>query len=527
MLIRPALLSLRVLSRSSVGEALRTLTLAVVTAMVTMAALRPGVAVAVPSDSDTAGFGAPNGYVVGPAIIADDVSAGSVLQPDGKIIIAGTCLGAINNDFCLVRYTAAGLIDTTFGTGGRVVTPIGIDNDTATAVALQRDGKIVVAGWCSSVGSRNFCLARFTASGALDPTFNGTGIVFTLTPGDDRRAYAVLVQHDGRIVAAGTCYGGGNLDFCLSRYNADGSLDTTFNATGRVSTPIGGADAVGTAITQQADGRLVVGGYCGVLDIDFCVARYNVDGTLDASFNGTGSALTSFGTTLDYVTSIALQPDGRILLAGRCASGLAGDVCLVRYTPSGSLDTTFNATGKLVSSIGTARNDRVNGMVLQPDGRIIVGGYCDRGFFEFCAARYHPDGTLDTSFSSGGSGVAGPGAMIRPVAARDDEATGVLLQADGKIVLTGHCYRVGASMYDFCAMRLVGGPQSYQNCKPDLDGDGVVLATTDALINMRVALGLTGDAVIGGITFPANATRKTWPLIRDYLVTQCGLSIAP
>ena len=172
--------------------------------------------------------------------------------------------------------------------------------------------------------------------------------------------------------------------------------------------------------------------------------------------------------------------------------------------------------GKVTTPIGNS-SDYATAVTLQPDGKVLLAGNCSNGAnYDFCAARYLPNGTLDSAWS-------GTGKVITPIGSSDDSARAMTLQPDGKVLLAGYCTN-GATI-GFCVARYDGGPFGYQNCKPDLDGDGSFLATTDALIYTRIALGITGPAVVNGITFPANATRNTWPLIRDYLVTQCGMSL--
>ena len=185
----------------------------------------------------------------------------------------------------------------------------------------------------------------------------------------------------------------------------------------------------------------------------------------------------------------------------------------------GDLDLTFGAgTGKVMTAIGTG-HDHGRAIALQPDGKIVVAGYCWNGSnYDFCLARYHSNGALDTSFGSNGT-------IISPIGSHGDEAYAIALQHDGKIVVAGNCSNGNDS--DFCLARYEGGPFGYRNCTMDIDGDGVVLATTDMLIGTRVALGMTGSAVINGISFASHATRKTWPDIRNYLVTQCGMTLAP
>ena len=148
---------------------------------------------------------------------------------------------------------------------------------------------------------------------------------------------------------------------------------------------------------------------------------------------------------------------------------------------------------------------------------MLLAGYCYNGTnYDFCAARFLPDSTLDTSWN-------GTGKVITAIGSGADSATAMTLQPDGKVLIAGQCHN--GSNSDFCVARYDGGPFGYRNCSLDIDGDGLVLATTDMLIGTRIALGITGPAVIGGITFAPNATRNSWPLIRDYLVTQCGMSL--
>jgi uncharacterized delta-60 repeat protein len=357
-----------------------------------------------------------------------------------------------------------GTLDASWGTlspagAGKVITPIGSDSDTATAIALQPDGKVLLAGFCLGT-TYDFCTARYTANGTLDTTWNSTGTVITPFGSSDDFAFAIALQPDGKVLLAGTCFNGTNNDFCVARYTANGTLDTTWNGTGKVITLVGSGDDIANVIALQPDGKVLLAGECkGASYYDFCVARYNTNGTLDTTWNSTGKVITPIGSSGDTAKAIALQPDGKVLLAGGCKGGTNNDFCTARYNTNGTLDTTWNSTGTVITPIGSS-DDFANGIALQPDGKVLLAGVCFNG-----------------------------------------------------------------TNNDFCAARYDGGPFGYQNCKPDLDGDGRNTATVDGLIYMRVMLGMTGSAVTNGISFPANATRNTWPLIRDYLVTQCGMSL--
>ena len=388
---------------------------------------------------------------------------------------------------------------------------------------MQPDGKIIVTGFCGSLTQNDFCLARYQANGSLDPSFGSNGTVTTAFPApSDDRGKTIALQPDGKIVVAGYCHNGSSSNFCLARYQANGSLDGGFGSGGTVITSIssGGDDA--RAIALQPDGKIVIAGACygGGTNWDFCLARYQASGTLDTSFKLTGTVISPIGSSWEYANAIALQPDGKIVVAGFCRGASNDDFCFARYHVNGTIDTTFGMGGTVISPIGSGI-DQAYALALQPDGKIVAAGYCMNGSgADFCLARYHSNGTLDTTF-----GLNGNGKVTTPIGSASDQAFAIALQPDGKIVAAGRCHN--GSDWDFCLARYEGGPFDYQNCKLDIDGDGAVLATTDMLIGTRVALGMTGPAVIRGVGFASHATRKTWPAIRNYLVSQCGMTLAP
>jgi uncharacterized delta-60 repeat protein len=459
-----------------------------------------------------------SGKIITPIGSSTDAANAIALQPDGKVLLAGTCVNGTNEDFCAARYYPDGTLDTTWNGTGKVLTPIGSSFDVATAIALQSDGKVLLAGYCYNGTNYNFCAARYNANGTLDSGWGSAGKVITISGGDEY-ALAIALQPDGKVLLAGSCGVSPNLDFCAARYNANGTLDTTWNSSGKVTTPIGlGAD-IAYAVALQPDGRVLLAGYCRgpvsdeFASDDFCVARYNANGTLDTTWNSTGKVIT-FVDIEDRATAIALQPDGKVLLAGYCSNGANFNFCAVRYNANGTLDATWNGTGKVITAVVGARE--VTATTLQPDGKVLLAGSCSNGTNnDFCAARYNANGTLDSTWGSAGK-------VITPIGTGADRATAIALQSDGKVLLAGTC--ANGTNSDFCAARYDGGPFLF-SCRPDLDGDGAFLATTDALIYTRVALGITGTAVVNGITFPVGATRNTWPLIREYLVTQCGMSL--
>jgi len=388
------------------------------------------------------------GGTVTTAIGADiDGARALVLQPDGKLVAAGFCFIGATFDFCLARYNPDGSLDPTFGVGGTVTTAIGTGFDVALALVLQPDGKLVAAGICFNGATFDFCLARYNPDGSLDPTFGVGGTVTTAIGADIDEALALVLQPDGKLVAAGICFNGATFDFCLARYNPGGSLDPTFGVGGTVTTAIGADIEEALALVLQPDGKLVAAGACFIgATEDFCLARYNPDGSLDPTFGVGGTVTTAIGTGLDAALALVLQPDGKLVAAGECVIGSTFNFCLVRYNPDGSLDPTFGVGGTVTTLIGAGGS--APALVLQPDGKLVAAGQCPIGATDdFCLARYNPDGSLDLTF--GGSGT-----VTTDISANDDRARALVLQPDGKLVAAGFCL-IGAAN-DFCLARYQG-----------------------------------------------------------------------
>lgn len=407
-----------------------TVTAAVLALLLTL----PGIAAAAPGDLDTS-FSV-DGKVL--TRFADDDQAYDVaVQPDGKIVSVGSSAdhSVLESRWALTRHNADGTWDSGFGDGGTVTTPINnMDPDLqwseANAVALQPDGRIVVAGY-SWRGWENCCwftVARYNSDGSLDDSFSGDGRYFADIAGPTE-ARDVAIDSSGRIVAAG--YTGGQV--AVLRLNTDGTPDTTFGGDGTVTTDPAGVQegGDGRALALQSDGKIVVGGEVGSTRFDFSLIRFNTNGSVDTSFDGDGIVRTDFG---DYesVEALAIQSDGKIVAAGGNS--------LARYNPNGSLDTGFDGDGKVVPA-GIGAWD----MTLQPaDGRIVLAGGGGSGS-DFAVQRYNPDGSQDTGFGTGGTATADFGG--------GDFARGVAVQPDGRIVAAGR----GGPDTGFALARFQGG----------------------------------------------------------------------
>src|SRR5262252_4490306 len=295
-------------------------------------------------------------------------------------------------------------LDTSFGTSGKVTTDFGGTGAAARTVAVQADGKILVAGLAVINGVVEFALSRYNGNGTIDTSFGTGGKVTTAFdfPGNFDRVFTIVQQPDGKFVAVGSTV---NLfaNFALARFNANGTLDTSFGTGGMVTTAFG-VSAEATSAVIQSDGKIVAAGFANLGGGDyFALVRYNSNGTLDTSFGTGGKVTTPFlsqGFSLAMAFSVAVQPDGKIVAAGNAAIGGGYDFALARYNSNGTLDASFGTGGQLTTDFAGA-NDQADSVSVQPDGKIVAAGatgkYLNRGF-DFGVARYNSNGTLDTSF---------------------------------------------------------------------------------------------------------------------------------
>jgi uncharacterized delta-60 repeat protein len=375
----------------------------------------------------------------------DDYIWDVAIQADGKIVAGGTSAGG--SHFALARYGTNGTPDSTFSGDGKVVTPMTADSDRVHAVAIQTDQKIVVAGIVGGGGGR-YGLARYNPDGTLDPTFGGDGKVMTnLVRGWDH-AWGLAIQPDGKIVAAGASKVGGGA-FSAVRYNADGTLDTTFSTDGKVVTNFTTGDDWAWDVALQADGKIVAAGVAGTSSSNKMVAlvRYNVNGTRDTAFSADGKATKNLTPSWDDAAGVGIQADGKIVTAG-AVGGSGGKLLVLRFDGDGTPDTTFSGDGSVTTNF-TIRDDFAWDVALQPDGKIVAAGSAGLGASgggNFAVARYDSFGSLDNTFSSDGK-------VVTNVSNGIDVATAVAIQADGNIVVGG---RVGGSGGRFGVVRYLG-----------------------------------------------------------------------
>lgn len=413
-------------------------------------------ALAAPGDLDATFSG--DGKVTSFAVPSNpgrwELTFGVAIQPaDGKIVVAGdsSIPSSATRDFALVRYNPNGTLDSTFSADGRLITNFG-GIDQALDVAVQPDGKIVAVGQkCSNDGSTcDVALARYKPGGALDPTFSGDGKQTNDFGGGDNGSLGGVALKGNKIVVAGYMWNGSNYDFAVYRYLSNGSLDTTFSGDGMVNLGFGaGRQDLARDLVIQSDGKILVAGYSGDANEsnnNFALARLNPNGSLDLTFSGDGRQITNFGGE-DFGNSVALQADGKILVAGTKGTANLSSFALARYNVNGSLDTTFNGSGKKVFGFVPNMDSWAGDVLIQPDGKIVALGGAHNGTDDdFALVRITSAGGFDATFGSDGK-------VVVDFGGNDNGAALALQPADGKYVLAGHTN--DGTQRDFAAARVL------------------------------------------------------------------------
>ncbi len=407
----------------------------------------------------------------------------------------------------LASISAAGTVslDTTFNTTGYRVQFVASDGVTGESVAVAPDGKIVIGGWTLSPAVYGaFAAMRLNPNGSLDTSFSGDGIVTSQVNSFDR-GDTVIVQSDGKILLGGDAFSGiSNDNFTILRYDLAGNLDNTFNGNGIASPPLNGFSDEHAYDMLLSGGKILMVGSTAPddnLQTDIAIMRFNGNGSLDTTFNGTGILVVRFQNLNESANAVGVQSDGKIVIGGYLNNSIKDEFLLMRFEPNGALDTTFGTGGFTTTSV-SGGNDRVRTMVIQSDNKILVGG-------SVFVARYTQNGSLDTSFGNNGSiialnlanklvglpgdkflvggtfgsGVAvsrynangspdttfnGSGQATATIPGLSCGARSIAVQSDSKILVGGDCSQSGNSR--FAVFRFV---ESVSIRNPyDFDGDG-------------------------------------------------------
>lgn len=435
--------------------------------------------------------GDPDGTFFGGTVITDffgldDVANSVAIQPDGKIVTAGfTFQPGSSFDFALARYNQDGTLDADFS-GGRIVTDFFGQIDLANDVAIQSDGKIVVVGQCfeSFATDLDFAIARYNPDGTPDFTFGTFGKVTTDFFGADDRATAVVILPNGKFIVGGSARNGTFLDFALARYNTDGSLDAGFGSGGTVVTDFAGTEDTIEDIAIQSDNRIVAVGstFNVATKSNFAIARYRANGDLDPTFGFGGRVITDFFAEFDNATAVAVQRNGKIVVAGSAEVLVSTfprittlDFAVARYNPNGHVDKSFGASGKLTTDFN-GQQDGASAVAVQSDGKIIAGGFVNppAGFFsDFGLVRYNQNGSLDNGFGSGGK-------VITDFLGSADSVSDIALQRDGGIVAAGSAHD-SSGLPNFALARYQGSLPTPQGTIEYLIVDVNFLVGTGAL----------------------------------------------
>jgi uncharacterized delta-60 repeat protein len=415
--------------------------------------LSVGTAQAAPGDPDTS-FGSGTGF--SRADFGGGEAGTSVaLQPDGKIVVAGEGTKEEKRHILVARFEPDGGLDLSYGLGTGASRPEFEGEQTAAAVAVQPSGRIVAGGGSLSIiASTLFVTRLLSPQGSTDTSFAG-GAGFLNPEFGLGFANAIALEPNGGIVMAGSSKTAVTNPprFLVVKLTPEGTLDTSYGQGTGASRPVFASRDSGTAVALQPDGEIVEAGTsqaegAQTTSTDFMVTRYeNPAGLLDTTFDQSAQrALIDFGAQ-DSATAVAVQPDGKIVVAGSTRSNESSDFAVARLLPDGTPDNSFGVGGKVTIDFGG--DDTASAMALQPDGRIVLAGTHAVGTAkDIAVARLQPGGTLDTTFGNGGKKVLDFGGQ--------EEARAIALRADGRIVLAGTT--VDSRGRDLLVVRLLGDP---------------------------------------------------------------------
>jgi uncharacterized delta-60 repeat protein len=361
----------------------------------------------------------------------------------GRTVVAGYLNNNVTDEFAVARYTPAGVLDSTFGGSGIVTFSFGMNYDSAFSVAIDSLNRIVVAGNTNNGNDDNFAVARLTAAGALDTSFDGDGRQTIDFGGNHDDAYGVAIDSQDRVVVAGSTYNGTEYDFAVARLTTAGALDSTFDGDGKQIVDFFLSDDIAYGVAVDSLDRVVLGGDTGP-NYDFAVARLTTSGELDTSFNGGGEQTIDFGSSDEHAYGVAVDSLGRVVLGGSTDGG--SDFAVARLTTSGALDNSFDGDGRQSIDFGSAF-DTGNAVDIDSQNRIVVAGNTFNGSdYDFAIARLTTGGALDSSFDSDGKQTIAFGV-------RDDLAYGVAIDSANRVLVAGESDFDGR---DFAVARLTG-----------------------------------------------------------------------
>ena len=436
-----------------------------------------------------------------------DTADSMAIDSSGRIVLAGsarTSVDEASSDFALARFTSAGVLDPSFGSGGKVTTDFSGWRDEGIEVAIDSSGRILLAGMTFSGSSYDFAVARYTSSGALDASFGSGGkVVIDLTGAFDV-ANDVAVDSSGRILLGGAAGG----DFAVVRLTSSGALDSSFGTGGVVSTDFSGGADTGFDLALDASGRILLGGQAAVGGGggQLGVIRYTASGALDSTFGSGGKAMAGI-PVITRAAMLAVDGSGRIVAVG----SVAGDIALTRFTSGGLPDPGFGPamTSGVINTDFHGNEDSGSAIAIDSAGLILVSGWAQTGTSDtsanFALARYTTTGALDTTFGSAGK-------VTTDFNGGADYAAAVAVDSNGRTVVAGRV-TYSATGADFGVARyLAAGPEislKFDGNTVSSGGSHPFAATNlGAETSVTVTITNDGSAPITGISTsitPSNA----------------------
>jgi uncharacterized delta-60 repeat protein len=385
----------------------------------------------------------------------------SVVQPDGKIIVAGEAGEGTTYNVAVARYNADGTLDSSFGNSGTLLVPVGSARSYARNIAIQPDGKIVIGAYTYDDIASDFAVVRLNGDGSLDNSFGTEGITI-VDNGSHEVVDAMTILNDGKILLAGYNYD----NFLAARFNTDGTLDTSFGTNGWATTVFDSSYSQVKDATSQNDGKILLSGFASDISTGrhkIAVARFNTDGTIDNTFGTSGQVSFNIGSFDDYGAGVAVQTDGKIMIGGYTildSNFSEYDFAAVRLNSDGTFDDSYGTNGIVVTSVIDNGRNYAEQMLLQPDDKIVLMGFVGSGSNDddMGMVRFDTEGNLDTTFGAGGK-------VITDVGGRYDYGKAIAIQPDNKIILAGYSYtntgvaEIVVARYD----NFILGVNEYQN----------------------------------------------------------------
>lgn len=348
---------------------------------------------------------------------------------------------------------AQSIFDSGFGNNGIVIPQIKSFNNGSWSLSVQSDNKIIIAGWAytDEETPSDISISRIFENGELDTAFNSTGL-FSIGNSTWEDAYTSTIQTDGKILVAGRFYNGRSWDFLLIRFNEDGSLDTTFAQKGYTTKDFGKDDRA-FSVDLQSDGKILLCGFVERFNWDFAIARFNTDGSIDTTFGEKGSTILNIGSYNDVAFSIKAQQDGKIIVCGWTYIFGSWDFALVRLNPDGSLDNTFGSNGVVTTDYYHQYNTS-HSVAIQSDGKYVAAGYAKKPGStdtDIMLVRYNTNGTIDKSFGNDGM-------VLADYKGADDFSWVIKTDKYDKLVVGGNVTINGLKMIQVARFNSDGSP---------------------------------------------------------------------